>query len=91
MFYVYILKSDPSPTRGAESQGEVAYFYVGCTSDLRRRLAEHNRGDSAHTAKDLPWRLINYFAFLSRSKAEKFERYLKSRAGRRFQLQHFGE
>jgi predicted GIY-YIG superfamily endonuclease len=85
MFYVYILKSHPSP------EGAEAHYYVGYTSDLKRRLAEHNRGDSPHTAKHLPWKLLNYFAFLSRRKAEEFEHYLKSRAGRRFQLRHFGE
>jgi hypothetical protein len=35
--------------------------------------------------------LINYFVLLRREKAEKFERLLKSGAGRRFQLKHFGE
>ncbi len=100
MFYVYILKSTslelPPPQRSRDSppsgDGQVTdHFYVGCTSDLKRRLAEHNRGDSPHSAKYLPWTRLNYFAFLSRRKAEEFEHYLKSRAGRRFQLRHFGE
>jgi len=81
MHYVYILNSEKDPT----------HFYVGTTSNLKRRLAEHNRGDSVHTNQYRPWRLINYFAFLSRERAEKFEHYLKTGAGRRFQLKHFGE
>ncbi|NDC39895.1 MAG: GIY-YIG nuclease family protein [Proteobacteria bacterium] len=100
MFYVYILKGTsrqlPSSQVGRDSSplgdGQVTdRFYVGCTSDLKRRLAEHNRGDSTHTNQYRPWRLINYFAFVNREKAQAFERYLKSRAGRRFQLRHFGE
>lgn len=82
MFYVYILKSDRTPEDGAAK----AYYYVGSTSDLRRRLAEHNRGDCLHTQRYRPWTVVNYVAFLSRRKAEDFERYLMSRAGRRFQL-----
>ncbi|NBW41545.1 GIY-YIG nuclease family protein [bacterium] len=81
MFYVYILASQSNPGR----------FYVGCSCDLKRRLAQHNRGDSKHTAKYRPWRLVNYIAFLSKEKAEAFEEYLKSGAGRRFQQRHFGE
>lgn len=81
MFYVYILKSEKDPKR----------FYMGSTSNLKRRFAEHNRGDSAHTAQNRPWKLINYFAFVNKEKAEAFESYLKSGAGRRFQLRHFGE
>jgi len=81
MFYVYILRSVKDPNR----------HYMGVTSNLKRRFAEHNCGDSIHTNQYRPWRLINYFAFLNREKAKAFERYLKTGAGRRFQLCHFGE
>jgi len=81
MFYVYILKSEQNKSR----------FYMGLTSNLKRRFAEHNRGESAHTSKHRPWKLMNYFAFTNQEKAAAFEHYLKSGAGRRFQLRHFGE
>lgn len=81
MFYVYILKSEKDSRR----------FYMGLTSNLKRRFTEHNCGDSTYTAQYLPWKLINYFAFTNKEKAEAFEHYLKSGAGRRFQLRHFGE
>jgi putative endonuclease len=81
MHYVYILKSEKDPS----------HFYVGVTSNLKRRFAEHNRGESIHTNQFRPWKLVNYFAFTNREKAEAFERYLKSGAGRRFQLKHFGD
>lgn len=86
MFYVYILKSESPKSNEAN-----AHYYVGITSNLKRRFDEHNRGASIYTNQYRPWRLINYIAFLSKKRAEKFEYYLKSGAGRRFQLRHFGE
>jgi putative endonuclease len=37
--------------------------YVGVTSDLKKRLAEHNTGKSRHTSKYVPWKLVTYVAF----------------------------
>jgi len=71
---VYLLESDSHPGRR----------YVGLTGDLRQRLREHNEGKSRHTAKYKPWRLITYVAFSDKSKAEAFERYLKSGSGHAF-------
>lgn len=72
-----------------ESQSEAGRFYVGSTSDLRTRLAEHNDGLSFHTAKFRPWTLRWYCAFATREKAEAFEAYLKTGSGRAFQKRHF--
>jgi predicted GIY-YIG superfamily endonuclease len=74
VWYVYLLESD-----GSEGQR-----YVGMTSDLRRRVAEHNAGKSPHTSKFLPWRVVTYVAFSDESKASEFERYLKSGSGHAF-------
>ena len=79
MYYVYMLNSAKAPK----------HFYVGRTNDLRRRFLEHNRGDSSHTAKLRPWRLITYVAFSEEERAAGFERYLKSRSGRAFAARHF--
>jgi putative endonuclease len=78
MYYAYILRSKNSPDQ----------TYVGSTSDLRKRLAEHNAGRSIHTNKFRPWELQIYVAFQERSRAEKFEGYLKSGSGRSFALRH---
>ena len=75
---VYILKSEV----------DQKCFYVGSTSDLKRRLSEHNLGDSPHTAQHRPWRLSQYSAFETKEKAEEFERYLKTCSGRKFQKRH---
>lgn len=74
MFYVYLI----------ESLVEQRQRYVGMTSDIERRLQEHNAGKSTHTAKYKPWRLITYIALSDQSKAEAFERYLKSGSGHAF-------
>lgn len=74
MHYVYLLESLSTP----------AERYVGATSDLRRRLDEHNAGKSPHTSKFAPWRLVTYLAFSDESKAAVFERYLKSGSGHAF-------
>ena len=77
--YVYMLESLAAPER----------HYVGGTLDLRRRFAEHNRGESPHTSKHRPWRLVGYVAFSDHEKADKFEAYLKSGSGRAFAKRHF--
>ena len=78
MHYVYILKSTSHEGR----------FYVGCTSDLKMRVAQHNEGATTSTAPFRPWRLHWYCAFETRTKAEAFESYLKSACGRAFQVRH---
>jgi putative endonuclease len=79
MKYVYMLQSETYSDR----------YYTGCTTDLKRRLAEHNRGESTHTKKHLPWKLISYLAFSDAVKANKFEAYLKTASGRAFAKKHF--
>jgi len=74
MRYVYLIESTRSPT----------HRYVGLTTNLKQRLADHNAGKSRHTYKYKPWRLVTYVAFSDRTKAQSFERYLKSGSGHAF-------
>ena len=74
MRYVYLL----------HSEAFAGQRYVGITSDLRKRLADHNAGRSPHTSKYAPWKLVTYVAFSDEQKAETFERYLKSGSGHAF-------
>jgi putative endonuclease len=74
MWFVYLL----------ESVAVDGQRYVGLTSDLKQRLADHNARKSAHTSKFAPWRLVTYVGFSDRRKAEAFERYLKSGSGHAF-------
>jgi len=62
---------------------------TGLTSDLKARLAKHNRHEVAHTAKFAPWPLETAIAFSSPDKAAAFERYLKPGSGRSFAKRHF--
>ena len=63
--------------------------YVGLTSDVDKRLSAHNAGQSPHTSKHRPWKIVTYHAFVDESKAAAFEKYLKSGSGRAFVSKHF--
>jgi putative endonuclease len=78
MFYVYLIASKSAPEER----------YIGSTDDLKKRLADHNAGKSIHTNKFKPWKLVTYLGFETRSKAEKFERYLKHGSGHAFAKRH---
>ena len=79
MKYVYLIQSISHPEQR----------YTGLTSDVEKRLAAHNAGQSSHTAKFRPWQLVGYSAFADHDKAAAFERYLKSGSGRAFAAKHF--
>ena len=81
MFYVYILRSNSDDG-----------LYIGFTTDLRRRLREHQEGKSFATSYRGPWCLIYYEAYLEEQDALGREKFLKSGGGRRFlkaQLKHY--
>jgi predicted GIY-YIG superfamily endonuclease len=78
VYYVYVLRSKNFPDQS----------YVGSTSDLRKRLAKHNPGRSAHTNKFKPWELMVYIAMPEKQLAESLEEYLKSGSGRAFAKRH---
>ena len=80
MQYVYML----------QSESEADQRYAGSTSDLERRFADHNSGQSPHTSKFRPWKLVTYVAFSDSRKAAAFERYLKSGSGHAFARKRFG-
>ena len=73
MYYVYVLQSESD-----------AGLYIGFSTDLRRRLLQHQAGKSQATSSRGPWRLIYYEAYALRQDAEGRERFLKSGAGRRY-------
>ena len=70
------------------SAADPMQFYTGLAQDLRARLGQHNAGEVTHTAKFMPWTLVQYSAFPDRAKAAAFERYLKTGSGRAFALRH---
>ncbi len=72
MQYVYVL---------INKQGT---FYTGCTSDLKKRVKEHNDGMSTYTRIRGPYILIYYEACSEKKDAYAREKYLKSGMGKRY-------
>ena len=71
-FYTYILQSKKNNS-----------LYIGYTSDLKKRLKEHNSGNNKATKPFIPYKLICYEAFLNRIDAKNREEYLKGGYGRK--------
>ncbi len=71
MHYVYVM-------RGPKQ------FYIGYSSDLRKRFSSHGRGKSKSTKNRGPWRLVYYEACVSKKDALMRERYLKTAWGKRY-------
>ena len=73
MYYTYLLES-------LIDKG----WYIGYSTDLKKRFASHNKGENSATKKKRPWKLIYYEAYTDQLDAKKRERFLKSGSGRRF-------
>jgi putative endonuclease len=63
--------------------------YIGATSDFAARLNAHNAGQNRSTALWKPWGTEVTIEFRSERMALRFEKYLKSGAGRAFASSHF--
>ena len=70
MFTVYILQNTISKR-----------FYIGSTNDIRRRIDEHNRGQSISTNRKGTWLLKYYEEYNSNIKAKRRERKIKAYKG----------
>lgn len=64
-------------------------YYIGFSSDLRRRVQAHNDGEVSQSKNLLPIRLVFNAAFQSKEKSLAFEKYLKSGSGFAFRNRHF--
>jgi len=76
LWYVYILKCVN------------ASHYVGHTTDIERRLIEHNSGKVHYTRDKIPVKLVTFVVFTDKYKAICFEIYLKSGSGISFINRH---
>jgi len=70
MFYVYILKSESDKKR-----------YIGSTSNLDRRLSQHNLGQVLSTKNRRPFVLLYKEIFNTEEEARLRERFFKTHKG----------
>ena len=80
MFFVYVLRS--------LSTGK---SYIGQTSNLKRRLQEHQEGIVRYTRGKGPWSLVYTEEYPTRSQAMKREKSLKSGKGREYLKEHLAD
>lgn len=76
IWYVYILRCvDGSP-------------YIGYTTDIEKRIFEHNSHKVHYTKDKTPVSLVSFTGFVDKYKAIDFEKYLKSGSGIAFRRRH---
>ena len=73
MFFAYVLLSRADQN-----------LYIGFSSNLEKRLDDHNNGRVRATKRRRPLELIYYEAYLNKKDAEGREKFLKSGSGHRF-------
>ena len=72
MYYVYILLSEKDKK-----------LYIGYSSDLRKRIEKHLKGQVEITKNRLPLKLVYYEAFFDEKAAREQELFYKTGQGRR--------
>ncbi len=72
-FCVYVLESASNKKR-----------YIGFTTNLKKRIEEHQKGLSFSTKPRLPMKLIYFEACTNKEDAKRREEYFKTTRGRRF-------
>ena len=74
IFYTYILFSSKK-----------GRFYTGYTENTpNERLDQHNNGMSPSTRSGVPWKLVFYKSFKTKSEAIKFEKFIKRQKSSKF-------
>lgn len=71
MFYIYILKSLKD-----------SKLYTGFSSNLRKRIKEHDSGNVISTKNRRPLELVYYEAYQNKVSALKREKFLKTTKGK---------
>lgn len=73
MLYAYVIQSE-----GDKS------FYKGHCQDLNLRIEQHNSGKTVSIKNKIPFKLVYFEKFETRTEAIKREKYFKTAAGRKF-------
>ncbi len=72
-FFVYIVQSKKDFS-----------FYIGQTNDLDARLSKHNDGFGKYSSSKMPWRLVYFEMFETRTAAIKREKEIKLKKSRKY-------
>ena len=73
IFIVYILQSEVDES-----------YYVGYTSDINKRLIDHNSKSAYYTSRKIPWRIVYTEFFESKTDAIKREIFIKKQKSKVF-------
>ena len=73
MYFVYVLYSE-----------KFDRTYTGMTTDVIKRLKQHNAQQNRSTKAYVPWKIIFTEEFKTRKEAREKEKYLKTGVGRDF-------
>jgi len=73
MWFVYVIESVSAPR-----------LYVGITTNIRKRLASHNRGKTKSTKHWIPWKIRHIEQYEDRQEAVAREKFLKTGVGREY-------
>ena len=73
MYYVYVLQSLKDKK-----------LYYGMTTDLEKRVKQHNKGKVKSTRSRRPLKIIYFEEAENRKKARSKEKYFKSGFGRKY-------
>ena len=71
-WFAYILRSKAKNTT-----------YKGSCADLKKRLERHNKGAVRSTKAGVPWEVVYFEEFGTRTEALKREKFFKTRSGYR--------
>lgn len=72
MHYVYVLQSLKDKS-----------LYIGYTTNVKKRISEHNRKINFATKSKVPWKIIFLEVYLNSLDAKRREKYLKTNQGSR--------
>lgn len=71
-FHVYVIESQV-----------IKSLYIGSTTNLKKRIKEHNGGENKSTKIGIPWKFVYIETCLDKRDALRREKYLKSNQGGR--------
>jgi putative endonuclease len=63
---------------------KIKKYYIGSTTDIERRIIDHNRGKEKFTKTGMPWVIVYTEIFEDLIDARRRELYIKKQKSRKF-------